>query len=141
MTDFNSLYETNHKIAERIKIFLYMIKKRSICDTQVTNELFYELLSMIKNQMEREDRDFFKEMLVSSTSEVKVVANNFLSSSSEIKRVIKQYAKQWTYNNHLRIKDHQAFINDTNEVFDMIENHIILKTERLYPEVRKMRGE
>ncbi|MCP3848737.1 MAG: hypothetical protein GY694_00660 [Gammaproteobacteria bacterium] len=141
MTDFNGLYETNHKISERIKIFLYLIKKRSVCDTQVANELFYELLNMIKKQTEREDKDFFKDMLTSSIPEVKTFANNFLSGSSEIKRVIKQYTKRWTFNNHLRIKDHESFINDSNEAFGMIDKHIVLKTEKLYPEVRKMRGE
>ncbi len=138
MTTINDVYENNHKIAERTKVILYMIKNRSICDADVTKDLLFGLIDQIKHQMEVEESEFFKHMLTNHSAEIKTTANNFLSSSAEIKRVLKQYLRRWTAHNSLRIKDHEAFIEDSNEVFEMVQNHIILKTEKLYPVVRSI---
>jgi len=138
MTNFAEMYNRNHEIAEHSKIILYLIEDRSICDTDVSNDLFFGLLEKIKFQMDFEEHYFFKKMLTDSRSEVKVAANNFLSNSAEIKRVLKQYTKRWTHKNHLRIKDHQKFKQESYDVFEMLENYIIKKTEKLYPIVRQI---
>ena len=48
MVSFKELNDQNHKIAERTKIILYMIKDREICDTDVTCDLFFDLTDKIK---------------------------------------------------------------------------------------------
>ena len=141
MVSFKELNEQNHKIAERSKIILYMIQDRAICDSDVTCDLFFDLTDRIKKHMDVEERELYKKMLTHSDPKIKKVADNFLSGSAEIKRVFKQYMKRWCHNKHLRIKNHDQFVKETNELFEIIQIRIINETEKFYPVVRSVYGE
>lgn len=141
MVTFKELNEQNHMIAERAKIIAYMIQDRTICDTDVTNELFFDFVQMVKSHLDIEERELYKKLLTHPEQGVKNTAENFLSGSAEIKRVFKQYTRRWCHNNKLRIKDHDRFVKETNEIFDMIQDRIISETEKFYPVVRNVYGE
>lgn len=141
MVTFKELFEQNHKIAERTKIILYMIQDRTICDSDVTCDLFFDLTDRIKQHLDIEERELYRDLLTHSDPKVKHVADNFLSGSAEIKRVFKQYMKRWCHNKSLRIKNHEQFVQDTNEIFEMIQVRIINETEKFYPVVRSVYGE
>jgi len=141
MVSFDELNEQNHKIAERTKIILYMIKDREICNTDVTCDLFFDLTDKIKNHMDLEERELYKGLLTHSDKTIKTTAENFLSGSAEIKRIFKHYMKRWCHNKNLRIRNHDQFIQATAEQFDMIETRMIKETEKFYPVVRKVYGE
>lgn len=141
MVTFKELFEQNHKIAERTKIILYMIQDRTICDTDVTCDLFFDLTDRIKQHLDIEERELYRDLLTHSDPKIKYVADNFLSGSAEIKRVFKQYMKRWCHNKNLRIKNHEQFVKDTNDIFEMIQDRIIDETEKFYPVVRTVYGE
>ncbi|WP_198265412.1 hypothetical protein [sulfur-oxidizing endosymbiont of Gigantopelta aegis] len=141
MISFKELNEQNHKIVERSKIILYMIQDRTICDSDVTCDLFFDLTDRIKKHMDIEERELYKNMLTHSDHGIKQTAENFLSGSAEIKRVLKQYMKRWCHSHHLRIKDHDQFVSETEEIFEMIQVRIINETEKFYPAVRSVYGE
>jgi hypothetical protein len=141
MISFKELNEQNHKIVERSKIILFMIQDRAICDTDVTENLFFDLAETVKTHMDIEERELYKSMLTHSDHEIKQTAENFLSGSAEIKRVLKQYMKRWCHANQLRIKNHAQFVKETEEIFEMIQVRIINETEKFYPAVRAVYGE
>ena len=141
MVSFQELTEQNHKISELTKVILYMIQDRTICDTDVTCDLFFDLTDKIKKHMDVEERELYKNMLTHSDRNVKQTAENFLSGSAEIKRVFKHYMKRWCYNKNLRIKNHEEFVKDTEHFFELIQDRIISETEKLYPVVRKVYGD
>ena len=138
MVTFKELYEQNHKISERTKIILYMIQDRAICNSDVTCDLFFDLTDRIKKHMDIEERELYKEMLTHSDPKIKKVADNFLSGSTAIKRVFKQYLKRWCHNKNLRIKNHEQFVKETNDNFEMIQVRNINETEKYYPVVRSV---
>lgn len=141
MVSFQELNEQNHQISELTKVILYMIQDRTICDTDVTCDLFFELTNKIKNHMDTEERELYKNMLTHSDKNIKQTAENFLSGSAEIKRVFKHYMKRWCHNKNLRIKNHEQFVKDTEHFFELIQERIISETEKLYPLVRVVYGE
>jgi len=141
MVSFKELNEQNHMIAERAKIILYMIQDRAICDTDVTCDLFFDLTERVKNHLDIEERELYKDMLTHNDHAIKQTAENFLSGSAEIKRVFKQYLKRWCHNKNLRIKNHAQFVKETDEIFTMIQDRIISETEKFYPVVRSVYGE
>ncbi len=141
MVSFKELNEQNHIISERAKIILYMIQDRTICDTEVTCDLFFDLLERVKSHLDVEERELYRNLLTHNDQKVKNTAENFLSGSAEIKRVFKQYTKRWCHNHKLRIKDHDRFVKETNEMFEMIQVRIISETEKFYPVVRNVYGE
>jgi len=140
MVSFKELNEQNHKIAERAKIILYMIQDRTICDTDVTCDLFFDLTERVKNHLDIEERELYKDMLTHQDHNIKQTAENFLSGSAELKRVFKQYLKRWCHNKNLRIKNHEQFVKETDEIFTMIQDRIISETEKFYPVVRTVYG-
>lgn len=140
MVSFKELNEQNHKIAERAKIILYMIQDRTICDTDVTCDLFFDLTERVKNHLDIEERELYKDLLTHQDNNIKQTAENFLSGSAEIKRVFKQYLKRWCHNKNLRIKNHEQFVKETDEIFTMIQDRIISETEKFYPVVRTVYG-
>ncbi len=141
MVSFKELNDQNHIIAERAKIILYMIQDRTICDTDVTCDLFFDLIERVKNHLDVEERELYKNLLTHNDKKVKTTAANFLSGSAEIKRVFKQYTKRWCHNHKLRINDYDRFVKETNDIFNMIQDRIISETEKFYPIVRNVYGE
>lgn len=138
MISINELNEKNHKILERIKVFTYMIKDRAICDTNVTRDMFFDLTDRIKKQLDLEDRELYKEMLVHSDQTINDLANDFLSDSAEYKRSLKSYTKHWCYNKNLCIKNHEKFMQESNDIFATMQSRIVDVTENLYPVVSKI---
>jgi succinate dehydrogenase flavin-adding protein (antitoxin of CptAB toxin-antitoxin module) len=136
MVAFNELYEQNHKIAELSKVILYMIQDRSICDTEITCSLFFNYVNEVKNHLDREERELYKNLLTHSDVDVKNTATKYLSGSADLKRVFKGYIKRWCHNNQLRIKDHEQFISDTKDMFEMVQERAIDESENFYPLVR-----
>ena len=141
MITFDEINNYNHKILERINIISYMIKDRTICDSDVTCDLFFDLMDRIKNQMDVEERELYKDMLTHNNATVKTTADNFLSGAAEIRRVYKHYMKRWCHNKHLRIKNHEDFVQETDDFLELIQLRIIDKTEKFYPVVRSVYGE
>ena len=137
MVTFEELQDQNHYIMERSNIIMYMIQDRTICDSDVTCDLFFDLTDKIKEHMALEERELYKDLLTSSDSNVRKVANNFLSGSAEIKRIFKEYMKKWCHNKQLRIDNHAWFISDTNDLFNAIQDRIIDETEKFYPVIRE----
>ena len=138
MITIDELQEQNHYILERSRIILYMIQDRTICDSGVTCDLFFDLTDKIKEHMDLEERELYKDLLINSDHEIKQLAENFLSGSAEVKRIFKQYKKKWCHNKELRIKNHTGFIAATNDLFDMVQLRIINETEKFYPVIRKV---
>ncbi|MCK5696992.1 MAG: hypothetical protein KAI02_02455 [Gammaproteobacteria bacterium] len=141
MVTFEELNQQDHKIAERTKIMLYMIQDRTICDTDVTCDLFFDLTDRIKKQMDLKERELYKGLLTNSDKSIKLMAENFLSGSAAIKSIFKRYMKRWCHNKNLRIKNHDQFVTETEELFEMIETRLIDETEKFYPIVRRVYGE
>ncbi len=139
MISFEELTQQNHKIAELSKVLSHIIKDREICDTDVTCDLFFDFVSRVQEHLNIEDREIYQALLTHNESRINNTASRFLSGSAEIKRVFKQYLKRWCHNNKsLRIKDHALFVQETNDMFNLVLQRIQDETEHLYPMVKEV---
>jgi hypothetical protein len=83
----------------------------------------------------------YRDLLASSDGKVNNVAKNFMSGSVEVKKILHKFTKKWCpthTNNELKIKDHEAFLTSTDELFDIVLQRILDETEHLYPLVRSL---
>jgi len=140
MITFEDLNNQNQKISELSKVLSALIQERDVCDTQITCDLFFDYVDKVKEHLDIEERELYKELLTHSDSNVKNTANKFLSSSSEIKRLLKQYVKRWCKSKTLRIGDHASFIKESDEMFTIVLDRIVDETEHLYPILRNVYG-
>ncbi len=134
------LHEQNHKITELSNVFLYLVRERSMCDTDVACDVFFDLTNHVREHMELVDRDICGRLIAYPDQSVKNTANRFLSGSNEIKRIFSAYVKQWCSRKHhaLTINDHASFLEDTEQMFALVMDRLQRETEHLYPLLRKV---
>ncbi|MCO5761648.1 MAG: hypothetical protein EP309_08845 [Gammaproteobacteria bacterium] len=140
MASFASLHQEIHDITEKNNVFRYLIQDRFMCDTKIVENLFFDYVKLVKKHMEQVDREFCRQLLSHEAQTVRNTANRFLSGSSEIKRIFADYLKHYCSPPHqcLRIKDHARFLEDTNQMFDLVLDRIERETEHLYPLIRSL---
>ena len=140
MADFTKCHQQNHTITELSNVFLYLIRERSMCDTECARSLFFEYASRVREHMEIVDAQLCGRLIQSQNRAMTNTADRFLSGSTEFKRIFAGYVKDWSdeRRRELKIGNHAAFVKDTNQVFGMVLDRIQRETEHLYPMVRKL---
>ena len=142
MITYKELNEQNHRITELSNVLSYLLKDRSMCDTESCCNLFSNYMTMVKEHIDTVDKNMYKELLSSPDEKLNNVAKNFMSGSVEVKKILKKFEHQWCPsskgNNDLRIKDHQQFLTAIDELFDIVLQRILDETEHLYPLVRSL---
>lgn len=140
MVSFTELNQQNDTITELSNVLCHLIDERSVCDLKVTCDLFFSYVDRVKEHLDLEERELYQSMLLHSDQNIRNTANKFLSGSGEIKRVFGQYLKRWSKNKELRINDHDQFVKDTREMFQLVFNRIEDEVEHLYPTVRAVQA-
>lgn len=140
MVSFTELNQQNDTITELSNVLCHLIDERSVCDLKVTCDLFFSYVDQVKEHLDLEERELYQSMLLHSDQNIRNTANKFLSGSGEIKRVFGQYLKRWSKNKELRINDHDQFVKDTREMFQLVLNRIEDEVEHLYPTVRAVQA-
>ena len=133
MISYMELHEQNHRITELSNVLNYLINERSMCDTNISCELFFKYLEMVREHLEVEERELYQKLLVDDDNDVRNVGRRFLSGSGEIKKVFGRYQKRWCKGKELRINNHEKFVEDTREIFALVIRRIDDETVHLYP--------
>lgn len=143
MITYEELHQQNHAITEISNVLLYLIEERSMCDTQITCDLFFDYVDKVKNHLEIQDLHMYNILLTKGDNESRKIAENFMSGSKEIKRIFQSYQKKWSnkQNHALRISNYDAFRKETREMFDLVLKRIEDETERLFPLVKEVSGD
>jgi hypothetical protein len=142
MITYTELNEQNHRITELSNVLRYLFKERSMCDTGSCCDLFYHYMDLVKQHIEVVDKDMYSDLLSSPDEKINNVAKNFMSGTVEIKKILKEFTKSWCQKNRaaLHVKDHAAFLKDTDKLFEIVLQRILDETENLYPLVRSLTG-
>lgn len=143
MASFEELHRQNHKITELTNILQHLLGDRSLCDSDVTCGLFFEYVNAVKEHMAVTDSGMYSKLLGSGDQKLNNIANRFMGGSREINRIFSAYLKRWCKlkNKELVIKEYDAFMQDTQEMFEIVLDRIQSETEHLYPAVRKLSDE
>ena len=142
MIDFKELNEQNHRITELSNVMRYLLKDRAMCDTGTCCELFNRYVDMVHDHIDMVEKNMYSDLLRSSDENVNNTVKNFVSGSVEVKKIIKEFTRQWCPtkgSNELKIRDHEEFLNDTDRLFDLVLQRILDETEHLYPLVRTVK--
>ena len=140
MLTFSDLHQQIHKITELSNVFLYLIQDRSMCDTACACDVFFEYKERVKAHIELVDQKLCGKLISYPDQKIKNTADRFLSGSAEIKKIFADYVKEWCSEKRraLTIRDHDEFIQETQEVFTLVLDRIQRETEHLYPLIRKL---
>ena len=143
MVSYEELHKQNHKITELTNILEHLLGDRSLCDSKVTCDLFFEYVTAVKDHLAVTDSAMYSKLLSSGDQKLSNVANRFMGGAREINRIFSAYLKRWcrVKNKELVIREYDAFINDTHEMFAMVLDRIQDETEHLYPAVQHLTGD
>ena len=143
MITYDELHTQNHKITELTNILHHLLGDRSLCDSDVTCDLFFDFVDQVKEHLEITDSELYSKLLTSGDPKARNTAQRFMGGSKEIKRIFAAYLKKWCKlrSKKLVIKEYDQFMRETNEMFDMVLQRIQDETERLYPLVREVTGD
>jgi len=143
MVSYQELHQQNHKITELTNILQHLLGDRSLCDSEVTCSLFFDYVNLVKEHMAVTDSGMYSKLLGSGDQKLNNIANRFMGGSREINRIFSAYLKRWCKikNKELVIKEYDAFMQDTQEMFDIVLDRIQNETEHLYPAVRRLTGD
>lgn len=143
MITYKELNKQIHEITEVSNVFLYLIEDRSMCDTQITCDLFFDYVDKVRKHLEVQDNYLYSSVLSNGNAASTQVAENFMSGSKEIKRIFKRYLKKWSNekDHGLVISNYEEFSKETNGIFEMVLNRIQDEVEHLYPLVRSISGD
>lgn len=141
MITYDDLNEQNHRITELSNVLSYLFKDRSMCDTDSCCSLFNNYVALVQEHIDTVDKNMYRELLGSPDEKINNVAKNFMSGSVEVKKILKNFSKQWCPSKNkgdLKISSHEVFLDATNELFDIVLQRIQDETEHLYPLVRSL---
>ncbi len=135
MDQTQRLHAEIHKITELSNILTNLLSERSLCDSEVTCELFFRYVDAVQAHLKHTDADLYAELLDHSDAHKNKIANLFISGSKEIKRIFGSYTKKWCNlsKQELKIRKYDQFYAETTEMFEMILSRLQDETERLYP--------
>ena len=143
MISYAELHQQNHKITELTNILEHLLGDRSLCDSQVTCDLFFDYVNTVKDHLAVTDSAMYSKLLGSGDQKMSNVANRFMGGSREINRIFSAYLKRWckVKSKTLVIREYDAFMRDTQEMFEMVLDRIQNETEHLYPAVQRVTGD
>lgn len=143
MITYDELHTQNHKITELTNILNHLLGDRSLCDSEVTCDLFFDFVEKVNQHLEVTDNELYSKLVISGDPKARNTAQRFMGGSKEIKRIFASYLKKWCKlrSHKLMIKEYDQFMAETQEMFDMVLQRIQDETERLYPLVREVTGD
>jgi succinate dehydrogenase flavin-adding protein (antitoxin of CptAB toxin-antitoxin module) len=143
MVSYEELHQQNHKITELTNILQHLLGDRLLCDSEVTCDLFFDYVNTVKEHMAVTDSGMYSKLLGSGDQKLNNIANRFMGGSREINRIFSAYLKRWckVKSKELVIKEYDTFMQDTQEMFEIVLDRIQNETEHLYPAVRKLTGD
>ncbi|MEN8106640.1 MAG: hypothetical protein ABFS22_01390 [Pseudomonadota bacterium] len=143
MITYEDLNTQNHSITELSNVLLYLFKERSMCDSGTCCELFNRYTNKVKDHIDLVDKNLYSRLLTHDDREIQELARNFMSGSQEIRKIMMEYTKKWCPRKQtvsLAISDHERFLKDSEEMFELVLERIQHETEKLYPLIRELSG-
>lgn len=140
MVTYDELNEQNHTITELTNVLEHLLGDRSLCDSEITCELFFRFVVEVNNHLELLDKELYAQLLTHHENRVRNTGDRFMEGSKEIRRIFSAYLKKWckVKSQELVIKEYDQFKAETDEMFVMVLKRIEAETESLYPMIRKL---
>ena len=140
MIAYDDLNKQIHQITELSNVLAYLVQDRSMCDTVICCNLFHRYVDDIRAHIDMVERSVYPLILTSGSQKAINSVHNFMNGSQEVKRILKQYTRNWckSRDTTLKIGDHAAFIDETDKLFEVMLERLQDETEKLYPLARKL---
>ena len=136
MIPLDTLKQQHEEINEIINVLSLLIPDEKARKSRIVEGLLKELAQKVGEHLALEDDTLYKELLVHPDAELQRTARNFLSGSHELRRLFTDYVQHACKPNSKR-KECEAFVKESQDLFELLEKRIQIEESRFYPMAEK----
>ena len=136
MVAIDELKKENQSILDLKSILSELIGNKDLRKNPVFCELLEQFRNSVQSHLDHEDRTVYSELLNHDDKKVNEVASHFLGNTQELKRLFSGFVKKWC--GSTTSSDHEAFMNETTEIFRLIEKRIDIENSELFPIISRL---
>lgn len=96
-------------------------------------QLLCDLSDKVKQHLAEEDKGLYPSLLIHEDPKVKSIAWGFISGEKPLRKTFDDYYKKWLKNCDFNFTE--AFMQETREVFDMLEYRMEREERVLFPKL------
>ncbi|MGV6850712.1 MAG: hemerythrin domain-containing protein [bacterium] len=122
----------NKEIKDLCEVIFLVIEDYSLMKNSVANELLDRFFDKVKKHLKSEDRAIYGDLLSKHSPDANKMAGFFLENTRELKKVNKQFVKQWSATTHSE-EQHQQFIKDIKGIFKLACDRIEFEEKKIFP--------
>jgi len=131
MTLKNELQNENKDIIDNIEVLTYLINHHQLRSNPVFCKLLKDFSETVHNHLNHEGRTAYKVLLAKDDKSTNEVANQFMNNTSQLNKILKNYAKHWCHAPH-DDSTNEAFVDDTKNIFHLVTERINLEEKKLF---------
>jgi len=135
MTLKNELKKENQDISDTIEVLTHLISHNELRGNPVFCALLKQFSDTVNEHLKHEGRTAYKQLLPQKDSGAQEVATQFINNTSQLNKIMKDYAKHWCKAPH-DFNTNEAFIDETKNIFHLVTERINLEQEKLFPYIQ-----
>lgn len=135
MTLKNELEKENKDISDTIEVLTHLISHNELRGNPVFCALLKQFSDTVNDHLKHEGRTAYKQLLPHKDSGAQEVATQFINNTSQLNKIMKDYAKHWCKAPH-DFNTNEAFIDETKNIFHLVTERIHLEQEKLFPYIQ-----
>lgn len=131
MLPVTELENENREIDDLRVVLSVLIANSDLRNNAVFCELLDRFRGKLESHLNHEARALYPEMLSHRDQSLNQVAVMFVNNTHELERILNGYTKRWCkkYNSG----DRDLFINETEEIFRLVDERLHMETTQLFP--------
>jgi len=102
-------------------------------NARMAYELLCDLADKVKQHLAEEDKSLYPSLLIHEDPKVKSIAWGFISGEKPLRKTFDDYYKKWLKHCDFNFTD--EFIEETSEVFDILQYRIERENQVLFPKL------
>lgn len=140
MYTLDELKKQNQEITDLIDVLSALIDHQNLRGNPYVCELVARFNEKVWMHMVFEDNTIYSELARHQNPDISNIAKNFHDSARVIKKDFSSYVKLWCKVSSKKEGNQQAFIDESNRIFDLIRQRIAFEQDEIFPLVEKNHG-
>ena len=135
MIPVDELRKENKNISDLTDVLTILINNNDLRDNEIFCDLLHKFNDSVQAHLSHEDRSVYSELLHHEDKQINDLAQQFMSNTHELNRLLSRFTKDCR-DQKLRAKDSASFIEDTREIFRLVESRLQLENNKLFPAIQ-----
>ncbi|MDH5764805.1 MAG: hemerythrin domain-containing protein [Gammaproteobacteria bacterium] len=131
MIPVEELRNENDAIKDLSNVLSNLVTDQSLRTNTIFCELLHRFQEKLDAHLKHEARSIYPQLLNHDDNHIKKVANDFLSNTHELERILSKYVKRWCH--QINTENHEEFERETLEIFRLVNERIQLEESHLFP--------